>query len=56
MATSYPTTSIPAAWAVHGETTILKISRLFTGGATEKRDRAEGDLWLECRLSCSMVG
>ena len=43
-APSSPTTSIPAAWADRGETIIRKTSRLLTGGATEKRVRAEGDL------------
>ncbi len=43
-ATWYPTTSIPGAWTELGETIILKTSRLSTGGATGKRDRAEGDL------------
>ena len=44
MATSYPTISIPAAWAGHGETTTRRTFRQFTGGATGKRDRAEYDL------------
>ena len=43
-ATSYPTTSIPAAWEEHGETTIRRTFRQSTGGATGKRDLAEGDL------------
>ena len=41
--TSYPTTSALAAWAERGEMTIRTTFRLSTGGATEKRDRAEAD-------------
>ena len=42
-ATWCPTTSIPAAWAERGGTIIRTTSRLSTGGATEKRGRAEGN-------------
>ena len=42
-ATSYPTTSAHAAWEERGGTIIRTTSRLSTGGATGKRDRAEGD-------------
>jgi hypothetical protein len=34
----------PAAWEEHGETIIRTTFRLSTGGATERRDRAEADL------------
>ncbi len=44
MEISFPTTSIPAAWEGHGETIILRIFRRSTGGATGKKDRAEGDV------------
>jgi hypothetical protein len=39
--TSYQTTGAQRAWEEVGETTIRTISRLCTGGATQKRDRAE---------------
>src|SRR6266702_1273291 len=48
--TSCPTTSIPAAWEERGGTIIRKTSRLFTGGATGKRDRVEGDVG-RCAIS-----
>lgn len=41
--TSFPTTSIPAAWEGHGETIIPTTFRPSTGGATGKKDRAECD-------------
>jgi len=44
-ATSYPITSIPAAWAPPGGTTIRETFRRSTGGATGRRDRPEDDLW-----------
>lgn len=42
-ATSFRTTSIPVEWEERGGTTIPTTFRLFTGGATGKRDRAEGE-------------
>ena len=42
-ATWCPTTSIPVVWEVRGETIIRKTFKLSTGGATGKRDRAEGN-------------
>jgi len=38
-ATSFLTTSIPAAWEGHGETIIRKTSRLSTGGAMVRKVR-----------------
>jgi hypothetical protein len=41
IATSYRTTSARGEWEGHGEIIILIISRLFTGGAMERRDPVE---------------
>jgi hypothetical protein len=48
-----PITSIRAA--APGETIILKTSRLFIGGVTGKRDRAEVDFW-PCAKFLSLHG
>jgi hypothetical protein len=42
--TLFPTTSIPEVWAERGETIIRTIFRLYTGGATGRRDRAEAEV------------
>jgi hypothetical protein len=55
MATSCPTISNRGAWEEHGETTIRKTFRRSIGGATGKRDRAEGDRRPECCLSQFMI-